>query len=74
MIDVTNVNNINVGDEVILFGSDGENNISVESIAEKLGTINYEISCMVGRRVPRIYIKDGKIEGSVNYLLEDCGL
>ncbi len=74
MIDVTDVNNISVGDEVILFGSDGKCSIPIESIAEKIGTINYEISCMVSRRVPRIYIKDGRIEESVNYLLEGCDL
>lgn len=69
MIDVTNVNNINIGDEVTLFGSSGEGQIPIEDIAGKMGTINYEIACIVGKRIPRIYIKDGKPAGSVNYLL-----
>lgn len=69
MIDVTNVNNINIGDEVTLFGTSGDGNISIEEVADKMGTINYEIACIVGKRIPRIYIKDGKPAGSVNYLL-----
>ncbi|MBE7032210.1 MAG: alanine racemase [Ruminococcaceae bacterium] len=70
MIDVSGVNNIDIGDEVTLFG-DGA--VSAESVAANLGTINYEVVCMVGRRVPRIYIKDRKIEKSINYLLENDG-
>ena len=71
MIDVTKVNNINVGDEVTLFGGEGDQNVTVDDIAERLGTINYEVTCAVGRRVPRIYIKNGnKIVKEVNYI---CG-
>ncbi len=70
MIDVTKVNNINVGDEVTLFGGEGDRNVTVDDIAEKLGTINYEVTCAVGRRVPRIYIKNGKSVKKVNYI---CG-
>ncbi len=70
MIDVSDVNNIDIGDEVTLFG-DGA--VSAESVAANLGTINYEVVCMVGRRVPRIYIKNQRIEKSLNYLLESDG-
>ena len=73
MIDVTNVNNINIGDEVTLFGSDKNENIPIEEVAAKMGTINYEIACLVGRRIPRVYIIDGKAKGSVNYLLANDG-
>jgi len=69
MIDVTKVNNINVGDEVTLFG-DAEASVSVDRIAELLGTINYEVTCGIGRRVPRIYIKNGKIVKVRNYILD----
>ena len=65
MIDVTNVNNINIGDEVTLFGGE----IPVEDIAAKMGTINYEVVCMVGNRIPRVYIKDEKIVDEKNSLL-----
>lgn len=70
MIDVTNVNNINIGDEVILFGSDGENLISIEEIAEIMGTINYEILCVIGKRIPRVYMRDGLVADVHNYLLD----
>ncbi len=66
MIDVTNVNNINIGDTVTLFG---DAVVSADDIAGKLGTINYEISCIVGKRVPRVYIKDGIKTDTCNYLI-----
>ncbi len=68
MIDVTHIENINIGDEVIIFGSDGNNTITVESVALLMGTINYEIVCSVTRRVPRAYIQDNKIIKTLNYL------
>lgn len=60
MIDVTHVNGVSVGDEVVLFGKQGADAILADDIAKILGTINYEVVCMVGKRVPRIYIKEGK--------------
>lgn len=47
-------------DRVTLIGSQGEDEISIDEIARKLDTINYEIPCMISYRVPRIYVKDGK--------------
>lgn len=70
MIDATDVNTINIGDEVILFGSGEDAELPVERLAEKMGTINYEILCMVGKRIPRIYIKDGKKQTTLNYLMD----
>ncbi len=55
MLDVTNVPGVSVGDEVILYGG-GFDYLSVSAIAEKLGTISYELLCDIGRRVPRVYI------------------
>lgn len=68
MIDVTCVNNINVSDEVIIFGNKNGNNICVEQIAELMGTINYEVLCVIGKRVPRVYIHNGQIVEVLNYL------
>ena len=65
MIDVTNVKNINIGDEVTIFGAD---TITADDVANWIGTINYEIICMIGKRVPRIYISDGKAVKVLNYL------
>lgn len=70
MIDVTKVNNINVGDEVTLFGDTGTSGVSVDDVAQLLGTINYEITCGISRRVPRVYIKDGEIVKVSNYILD----
>ncbi len=56
MFDMRNVQNISVGDSVVLFGSDRGRSIPVEEIAKIMGTINYEVVCLVGKRVPRIYI------------------
>lgn len=66
MIDVTDVNNINIGDEVTLFG---DSVVTADSIAEKMGTINYEVACMVGKRIPRVYIRNGKTESCLNNLV-----
>lgn len=52
MIDVSHIPGVEIGDEVLLFGGA---DLPVEEVAEKMGTINYEIVCMVGKRVPRIY-------------------
>lgn len=70
MIDVTDVNTINIGDEVILFGKGDDIELPVESLAEKMGTINYEILCMIGKRIPRVYFKDGAEQNTHNYLLD----
>lgn len=57
MVDVTHIKGVTVEDEVVLFGKQQDAVIRVEEIAQSLGTINYEIVCMIGKRVPRIYIK-----------------
>ena len=56
MVDVTHINYVAVGDEVVLFGKQDDNEITVEEIANLLDTINYEIICMIGKRIPRIYV------------------
>lgn len=55
MIDVSKIPEAKVGDLVILMGSDGEETITPEEIAEKCGTIGYEIVCGISSRVPRVY-------------------
>lgn len=68
MIDVTHVNTVTVGDEVILFGKRGDKQIAVDELADMLGTIGYEILCVIGRRIPRVYLKGGKVLNVLNYL------
>jgi alanine racemase len=68
MVDVTNIEGAEVGDEVTLFGADGDNRISVEEVAEPAVSFNYELVCNVARRIPRVYVKDGEAVGEVNYI------
>ena len=61
MIDVTNLTQVEIGDEVVLWGRQGEEMITVEEIAQKIRTINYEIVHLPDKkRVPKLFIKDGK--------------
>lgn len=70
MLDITGLEDVNVEDEVVLFGYGEEGYPHVDEVAEKLGTINYEIVCMIGRRVPRVYIENGRIIDIEDYLLD----
>ena len=66
MIDVTNVHTIDKGDEVTIFGREG---VTIDDLAAWLETINYEVSCVIGKRIPRIYTKNGKAVKVLNYLM-----
>ncbi|MBN1141992.1 MAG: alanine racemase, partial [Deltaproteobacteria bacterium] len=55
LIDVTDIPGVEVGDAVTLLGSDGDERISAEEWAGKIGTISYEVYCGIGKRVPRVY-------------------
>ena len=68
MVDVSHIPDAEIGDEVVLFGTDGEKNISVEEVAEPAVSFNYELVCNVARRVPRIYVRNGEAVGEINYL------
>lgn len=68
MMDVSNIPEVKEGSEVTVFGTDGEEFISVDDLAKRMGTINYEVVCLVGKRVPRIYYKNGEIVAQVSYL------
>ena len=57
MIDVTEVPDVKVGDEVIVMGSDGKLSVTADDIAHATGTINYEITCAFGQRLPKVFIK-----------------
>lgn len=68
MLDVTDMDGVNQGDIVTVLGGEKESRISANDIADINNTINYEIICLVGKRVPRIYYKDGKFVGQLNYI------
>ena len=72
MVDVTKIDKaspVKVGDEVILFGTQGDRSIFVEEVAEPANSFNYEEVCNISRRVPRVYMKNGKESYVVNYLV-----
>lgn len=69
MIDVTDIGgDVKVGDEVIILGEQGNLKFNADDFAEIMGTINYEILCMLKYRIPRVYIKNGKVFNVRNYL------
>ena len=68
MVDVTEAGYVKTGDEAILMGSDKSLKFDADDMADLLGTISYEILCMIGKRVPRVYIKDGEVIKVRNYI------
>lgn len=56
MVDVTDIPEVEIGDEVVLLGRQGEEEISADELAQIIGTINYEVVCMISKRVPRLYL------------------
>ncbi|PZD95671.1 alanine racemase [Paenibacillus sambharensis] len=60
---------VQAGEEVVLLGSQGGASITAEDLAGDLGTINYEITCMLAARVPRVYIRNGQTVAVTNPLL-----
>ncbi len=67
MVDVTDIPEIKKGDEVTLLGSDGEENISADTLGDLSGRFSYELLCGISKRVPRIYIKDKKECGELDF-------
>ena len=61
MIDVTKVPEAKVGDTVTIFGRDGDDEITADDVADLIGTIGYEVTCLITPRVPRVYIEDGEV-------------
>lgn len=61
MIDVTDIPNVKTGDEVILLGESNGIKFNADDIAKCMNSINYEVLCLLKKRVPRAYIKSGQI-------------
>lgn len=68
MIDVTDIPEAKEGMEVTIVGRDGDNVITMEEIARLSDTVNYEIMCIIGKRVPRVYVRNGQNVGVVDYI------
>lgn len=71
ILDVSDVENVNAGDTVTVIGKQNEDEITVNELAKRNGTINYEILCSVGERVPRLYIENDKIVSVKDNIISD---
>jgi len=67
LADVTDIPQVALGDEVVIIGRQGEEAIPVEEVAGLCDTISYEIFCHIGARVPRLYLREGRVVA-----LESC--
>lgn len=67
MVDVTDIPEVSDGDRVTLIGRNGEAFLPVEEIAELAGTFNYEFLCNLGKRIPRVFYREGRVIGTKDY-------
>lgn len=65
MVDVTGIPEAREGDQVTLLGRDGDEEITMEELAERSGGFHYEIPCLIGKRVPRVYVSHGQVVGTM---------
>lgn len=69
IIDITGIPDVCEGDEAVIFGDGSDKAPTLEKMAKTADTIKYEICCVIGKRVPRLYFKDDKLVGRLNYIL-----
>lgn len=67
MVSVEDIPDAQEGDEVTLIGTDGAEQITMEELGGLSGRFNYELACDLGKRIPRVYTKDGVIVSSKDY-------
>lgn len=67
MVDVSDIDDVKAGDEVTLVGKDKNEFISVEELSSLAGSFNYEFVCDIGKRIPRVYYRNGKKVGTFDY-------
>ena len=60
MVDVSEIEDVKMGDEVVLIGNSGQETITMEALGDLADRFNYELACDIGKRVPRTYYKNGK--------------
>jgi len=68
MVDVTDIPGVSVGDVVTLMGDGSGGSPHVEEVAAWMGTITHEVTCGISKRVPRVYLRGGKVVGVRDYL------
>lgn len=67
MVDVTEIEDVKFGDEVVLVGHDGDEYLSVETLSRLSDRFNYEFVCLMGKRIPREYIRRGEVQEQMDY-------
>ena len=67
MVDISRIENVKEGDLVTLIGNDGSEKITMEELGDLSGRFNYELACDLGKRIPRVYEKGGKILSTKDY-------
>lgn len=69
MVDVSHIENVQIGDLVTIFGGPEDHYQMVNKMAEAWGTINYEVICQISKRIPRIYLMNDRRVSSFTYLV-----
>lgn len=69
MIDVSSIPGVEIGDVVTIFGGKEDCFGLLGRIADAWGTINYEVLCQISKRIPRLYLEDGKPVSSLTYIV-----
>ena len=67
MVNVSDIPDVKAGDEVTLIGKDGDEFISIETFGDMSGRFSYEFACDISKRVPRVYLKNGKEWGELTF-------
>ncbi len=67
MVDVENIPEAKEGTEVTLIGKEGEDRITMEELGALSGRFNYEFACNLGKRIPRVYVKNGRVTDTRDY-------
>ena len=70
MVDVTDIPETKENDEVTLIGTDGNETITMEDLGELSGRFNYELACNLGKRIPRVYKKNGVVIKTKNHFAD----
>lgn len=67
MVSVDDIPQAQEGDEVTLIGTDGDMHITMEELGGLSGRFNYELACDLGKRIPRVYVKNGRVTATKDY-------
>ncbi len=67
MLDVSALADVQVGTEVTVFGRD---TLTADAVAGWMGTINYEVICLLSKRVPRLFYRGGQLVGKLDYIVK----